>query len=85
MYVQVSVIVLTVLYGLVYAMMNPAEFGFKSLIDPFYFSFTTMASVGYGDFSPKTPRAKMVVMTQQTLLLVEIATIVGIVLATNKV
>ena len=59
MYVQVSVIVLTVLYGLVYAMMNPAEFGFKSLIDPFYFSFTTMASVGYGDFSPKTTRAKM--------------------------
>jgi len=37
MYVQVSVIVITVLYGLIYAMMNPIEFGFKSLIDPFYF------------------------------------------------
>lgn len=84
MYVQVSVIVITVLYGLIYAMMNPIEFGFKSLIDPFYFSFTTMASVGYGDFSPKSTRAKMVVMTQQTLLLIEIATIMGLVLATNK-
>jgi len=83
MYVQVSVIVITVLYGLIYAMMNPIEFGFKSLIDPFTF-FTTMASVGYGDFSPKSTRAKMVVMTQQTLLLIEIATLMGFVLVTNK-
>jgi hypothetical protein len=39
--------------------MDPEEFGFKSALDPYYFSFTTMSSVGYGDLSPKTERAKM--------------------------
>jgi voltage-gated potassium channel len=58
--------------------MKPSEFGFTSLIDPFYFSFTTMSSVGYGDFSPKTTRAKLVVMSQQVLLLIEIAVLVGL-------
>jgi hypothetical protein len=42
-----------------YSMMDPEEFGFKTAIDPYYFSFTTMSSVGYGDLSPKTDRAKM--------------------------
>jgi hypothetical protein len=65
--------------------MKPEEFGFTSLIDPFYFSFTTMSSVGYGDFSPKTNRAKVVVMSQQTLLLIEIAALVGLIIKTNKV
>ena len=66
-------------------MMKPEEFGFTALIDPFYFSFTTMSSVGYGDFSPKTNRAKAVVMSQQALLLVEIAALVGLLITTNKV
>jgi voltage-gated potassium channel len=66
-------------------MMKPEEFGFTSLIDPFYFSFTTMSSVGYGDFSPKTNRAKVVVMSQQTLILIEIAALVGLLIKTNKV
>jgi hypothetical protein len=85
MLVPVSVIVVTLLYGMLYAMMKPEEFGFTSLIDPFYFSFTTMSSVGYGDFSPKTNRAKVVVMSQQTLLLIEIAALVGLLIKTNKV
>ena len=85
MLVPVSVIVVTLLYGMLYAMMKPEEFGFTSLIDPFYFSFTTMSSVGYGDFSPKTNRAKVVVMSQQTLILIEIAALVGLLITTNKV
>ena len=85
MLVPVSVIVVTLLYGMLYAMMKPEEFGFTSLLDPFYFSFTTMSSVGYGDFSPKTNRAKVVVMSQQTLLLIEIAALVGLIIKTNKV
>ena len=52
--------------------MDPEEFGFKSALDPYYFSFTTMSSVGYGDFSPKTERAKMLVMTQQAFIFGEI-------------
>ena len=85
MLVPVSVIVVTLLYGMLYAMMKPEEFGFTSLIDTFYFSFTTMSSVGYGDFSPKTNRAKVVVMSQQTLILIEIAALVGLLIKTNKV
>lgn len=85
MIVPFSVLVITILYGLLYAMMKPEEFGFTTLIDPFYFSFTTMSSVGYGDFSPKTNRAKAVVMSQQALLLVEIAALVGLLITTNKV
>ena len=53
-------------------MMRKDEFGFKGVLDPFYFSFTTMSTVGYGDFSPKTNRAKMVVMSQQLTLIVGI-------------
>ena len=49
--------------------MNPTDFGFKDKIDPYYFSFTTMSTVGYGDLRPKTRRAKLLVMSQQILLL----------------
>ncbi len=72
MLVPVSVIVVTLLYGMLYAMMKPEEFGFTSLIDPFYFSFTTMSTVGYGDFSPKDNTSKMLVMAQQAVLLFEV-------------
>ena len=60
------------IYGTLYSMMGKDEFGFKGVLDPFYFSFTTMSTVGYGDFSPKTNRAKMVVMSQQLTLIVGI-------------
>ncbi len=84
---------ITAFFGFIYMVydkMNPNAFGFprgkkKSLLDPFYFSFTTMSSVGYGDFSPKTNRAKVVVMSQQTLILIEIAALVGLLIKTNKV
>jgi voltage-gated potassium channel len=52
-------------------------YGFKSPLDPFYFSFTTMSSVGYGDFSPKTDLAKMIVMSQQIFILVGVMEILG--------
>ena len=84
MLIPVSVIFITIMYGLIYAMMKPAEFGFTSLIDPFYFSFTTMSSVGSGDFSPKSNRAKLVVMSQQALMLIEIAVLVGLLFTAKK-
>lgn len=62
----------TVFYAYIYSRMDPKEFGFKDPIDPIYFSFTTMSTIGYGDFSPKTPRAKMLVMTQQSLIVITI-------------
>ena len=84
MLVPVSVIVVTLLYGMLYAMMKPEEFGFTSLIDPFYFSFTTMSSVGYGEFAPKTTRAKLLVMSQQALILIEVASLISLLIGVNK-
>jgi len=56
-------------YAIIYSRMNPTDFGFKDKIDPYYFSFTTMSTVGYGDLRPKTRRAKLLVMSQQLILL----------------
>ena len=74
--------VITLIYGLVYASINrinPDAFGFDdSVVDPFYFSFTTMSSVGYGDYSPKTRFAKAVVMSQQFMLIGEIINLLGL-------
>jgi hypothetical protein len=58
--------------------MSSKNFGFKSLLDPFYFSFTTMSSVGYGDFVPKTDTAKMLVMVQQGILIGEVISLLGL-------
>ena len=76
------ILVITLIYGLVYASINrinPDAFGFDdSVVDPFYFSFTTMSSVGYGDYSPKTRFAKAVVMSQQFTLIGEIINLLGL-------
>jgi len=51
------ILMITLVYGLIYLLIhrrNPDAFRFKdSLVDPFYFSFTTMSSVGYGDYRPQ--------------------------------
>ena len=74
--ISVPVLIATV-YGILYSMMRPEEFGFKGLLDPFYFSFTTMSTVGYGDFSPKSDRAKVLVMTQNVVLIVGVLTFIN--------
>ena len=84
MHIPVSVIVITLMYGLLYATLKPVDFGFTSLIDPFYFSFTTMSSVGYGEFAPKTTRAKLLVMSQQALILIEVASLISLLIGVNK-
>ena len=68
-----NILVITLVYGLLYSQMNPDSFGFTSSLDPFYFAFTTMSTVGYGDISPKTDTAKMLVMSQQIALMGELA------------
>jgi hypothetical protein len=76
------ILMITLVYGLIYASihrMNPNAFGFKDgLVDPFYFSFTTMSSVGYGDYSPQTRIAKVLVMSQQFLLIGEVVSLFGL-------
>ena len=77
-------LMITLFYGMLYAMLDPSEFGFKERIDPWYFAWTTMTSVGFGDFSPKTTRAKLLVMSQQTLLLFEITLLAVYAITKNK-
>lgn len=79
-----SLLIVTLTYGLIYSLMPKEEFGFKTALDPFYFSFTTMSTVGYGDISPKTDRAKLMVMTQQAALIVELSTILQSVFIIKK-
>ena len=66
---------ITCFFGLIYLIWHKTFGGFgfsksglNALIDPFYFSFTTMSTVGYGDYIPKTNLAKVLVMCQQSLL-----------------
>ena len=73
MFIPFLMLMTTVFYGFVYKLMfNKEDFGFTdSNLDPWYFSFTTMSTVGYGDMSPKTNFAKIIVMSQQSLLILE--------------
>ncbi len=76
-----AVFLITLVFGLFYFLidkMNPKSFGFKTMLDPSYFSFTTMSTVGYGDYSPKTDMAKMLVMVHQGLLIGEIISLLGL-------
>lgn len=66
----VMLILITLVFGFIYSKLDNKHFGFKEKIDPYYFSFTTMTTVGYGDYSPKTTKSKLIVMTQQAFLLI---------------
>lgn len=71
----VAFLVTTIIYGVIYMILDKTDknaFGFSSWIDPFYFSFTTMSTVGYGDYGPGTDLAKMAVMSHQFILIAEI-------------
>ncbi len=73
MFIPFLMLMTTIFYGFVYKLMFKKEdFGFTdSGLDPWYFAFTTMSTVGYGDMAPKTNAAKLVVMTQQAFLIME--------------
>jgi hypothetical protein len=76
----VIVFIITLMFGILYMLLdktNPKNFGFKTMLDPFYFSFTTMSSVGYGDYTPKTDMAKLFVMVQQFILIGEIISLLS--------
>ena len=76
-----AVFLITFVFGILYMLldrMSNKNFGFKTMLDPFYFSFTTMSTVGYGDYSPKTDMAKFLVMIHQGLLIGEIISLLGL-------
>tara|TARA_Y100001934_G_C11957539_1_gene587904 strand:- start:10 stop:516 length:507 start_codon:yes stop_codon:yes gene_type:complete len=49
-----------------------------------YFSFTTMTTIGYGDISPKSDKAKLMCMIQQLIVLFQIANFVSKVVTEKK-
>lgn len=65
----VVLILLTFIFGFIYSKLDNKHFGFKEKIDPYYFSLTTMTTVGYGDYLPKTTKSKLIVMIQQVIIL----------------
>ena len=76
-----AVFLITFVFGILYMMLDKASNKnscFKTMLDPFYFSFTTMSTVGYGDYSPKTDMAKFLVMIHQGLLIGEIISLLGL-------
>jgi len=66
----VVLILITFIFGYIYSKIDNKHFGFKHKIDPYYFSLTTMTTVGYGDYIPKTNKAKVIVMIQQVFILI---------------
>lgn len=74
-------ILLSLIFGIVYFLIDKlgSEDNFNGLekdkttfLDYWYFSFTTFSTVGYGDISPKTALAKIIVVFQQVILLLEL-------------
>ena len=60
-----SPLFITLGFGLIYAAINAMDsshFNFNSWLDPFYFSYATTSTVGYGDCLPRTVTAKLLVM-----------------------
>lgn len=61
-----AIVVLWLVYSFIYNFIDQKEFiGMSKPIDPYYFSMTTLATVGYGDIVPASTKAKMLVMSQQ--------------------
>ena len=60
---------ITIIYGFIYSQLPKEAFEFKDpLLDPYYFSMTTISTIGYGDNAPKTRMAKIIVISQMMLI-----------------
>jgi len=59
-------IIIFIVFAFIYYFMDTKNFNNmkNSLIDSIYFSIVTSASVGYGDITPKTDIAKILVLIQ---------------------
>jgi hypothetical protein len=74
--VFISYIYTACLFGFVYTILSdryPVDFTFDPPlkgIDSIYFSFTTLATVGYGDIHPKSDWAKFLVITEMLVGLI---------------
>lgn len=66
-----TIVAFTIIYTILfYFAGNPMDF--DSDIDPLYFAVTLTSSVGFGDYTPKTPLAKMIVIIHMLTLFFDI-------------
>lgn len=56
-------------YAVIYGHGNYLNHPFTTWYDPIYFSFTTLATIGFGDFVPVTGTGKLLVCTQSLIFL----------------
>lgn len=56
-------------YALIYSQGDYLNLPFKHWFDPIYFSFTTIATIGFGDFHPVTGTGKFLVCSQSLIFL----------------
>jgi hypothetical protein len=49
----------------------------SSFLDHLYFAFTVQSTVGFGDIYPISPMAKMIVMVQQSVLILGVLELIS--------
>ena len=77
---KIMLVNLIVFFGVIKFFVNkPGDFSEKPLSDEdiLYFVTTTMSTVGYGDISPKSKKAKMVITLFFLTMLIEFWTFIG--------
>ncbi len=73
-------LVVIFIYAIIYQQIKTQFYGLdddSSFIDCLYFSFTIQSTVGFGDLGPKTKIAKIIVMSQQLILISELSGLIG--------
>ncbi len=71
-------------YGLDFFSNDKNVFLHANFFDPFYFSFVTITTLGYGDFSPTTPVGKIVVCSELGVGIMIIVLVIGRALAAAR-
>jgi len=69
----------SLLFGVIYHIMDKIDkshFNFANDFEAYYFSFSTMSTVGFGDIAPRTTTAKLVVIAQMIVVMSSVLNIV---------
>lgn len=70
-----TIVLFTIIYTLLFHFAgNPMEF--QSNIDPLYFAVTITSSVGFGDYTPKTTFAKIIVIMHMMALFLDMGELI---------
>ncbi len=73
-------IILVVIFSIIYFLIGKDNFNNieDNYIDYLYFSFITSSSIGYGDITPKTNLAKILVMLHASTTFINVVNIISI-------